>query len=229
MSTRGSVAWREGDQVRGVYNHSDSYPTCLGPRVFQAARQHGVATLVDLLRRVTDWCEYERDGICPFCGRLAGAPHSIGAVVEGFGGMTRDAHVAMRRRQAAGRPDLWATYEREIAMLDQVVADRAATGYPDPQARHHQHADRQPQHFDPFEDPLSMEWVYLLLPEKFAIEVWARAVHEPDELVAWPRWSGHLYRGPSGSKYTHVYLYTVSMAVEPDWTAIQQQGRALRR
>ena len=229
MSTRGSVAWREGGQVHGVYNHSDSYPTWLGPRVLQAARQHGLATLIDLLRRVTDWCEYERDGICPYCGQLAGAPHSIEAVMLGFGGMSREAYVSMRTRQAAGRPDRWATYEREIAILDQVVADRAATGYPDPQAQHHRHTPAQPQHFDPFADALSMEWVYLLLPEVHAIEVWAQVIHDPHDVSVGLRRSGQLYRAPSGREYTHVQLSTLSLAGEPDWAEIQQQGRAMRR
>lgn len=35
MSTRGCVAIAKGDGYKGVYNHSDSYPTWLGAHVFE--------------------------------------------------------------------------------------------------------------------------------------------------------------------------------------------------
>ncbi|MCX7008349.1 MAG: hypothetical protein NTY53_14060, partial [Kiritimatiellaeota bacterium] len=115
MSTRGSVAWRLPDgSALGVYNHSDSYPTGLGADVFAAAKKMGVASLIAELLQYGDWRELGSGGICQYCGKKTGQPHSISggivgaAAYDSHGG--REGFVAMRKQQAAGKPELWARY-----------------------------------------------------------------------------------------------------------------------
>ncbi len=225
MSTRGCVAWRIGQGFRGVYNHADSYPTCLGADVFSQAKRRGINELIALLKNLGDWREIRNEALCPYCGKVAGQPHSITAVVAGFGEMGRTSYIAMRRRQAAGRPDVWEYYEREITLLDDITAARIGTGFPDPTAKYHQHGNRAENQFDPFSDPLFMEWVYVLVPESDCIEVWTHARYFPE--IRLSRWSGRKVRG-SSTLYTHVHVIDVSMKVEPDWSAIEASARHAR-
>ena len=226
MSTRGSVAWRLPDGTAlGVYNHSDSYPTGLGADVFAKAKKLGIASLIAELLQFGDWRELESDGICQYCGRKAGQPHSISGGIVGadayasHGG--RDGFIAMRKQQSKGKPEVWVQYEQEIALLDQIEANRNETGFPDPDAKHHQHGETAADQFNPFLDPLFMEWVYVLDPVQNLIEVWASARHEPLLLRGY-RGSGRSVPCGSGAHYTHVLASEVNMDSEPDWLAIEQ-------
>lgn len=176
MSTRGSVAWKDGKKWVGVYNHSDSYPTWLGQQVFEACQKLGAEKVIGRLKGLGDWREFESGGVCGYCGKVAGQPHSISGVMGGFGDMGRENFIKMRKEQSAGRPDLWKDYESEIAALDEVEKDKKRTGFPDPEAKHHQHGKSEAEQFDPRKDPLFIEWIYLILPQKNAIEVYAHAM-----------------------------------------------------
>lgn len=82
MSTRGSVAWvDETGKWHGVYNHSDSYPTYLGREVFEKCKGMGISHVVNALKQYGDWREFQRGGICEYCGKHEGQPHSINATV----------------------------------------------------------------------------------------------------------------------------------------------------
>jgi hypothetical protein len=220
------VAWRLPDGTAlGVYNHHDSYPTGLGREVFEKARELGVANLIAALQALGDWRQLASGSVCQYCGKTAGQPHSISGVIAGaanyagYGG--RDQFVALRKRQAKGNPALWQSYEKEIALIAQIEADREKTGYPDPAARHHQHGEGAAEQFNPFLDPLFMEWVYVLDPARNLIEVWASAEHEPRKLRGFTG-SGRSVACGSGAHYTHVLAAEVILAAEPDWQAIAQ-------
>ena len=226
MSTRGSVAWRLPDgSALGVYNHSVSYPTGLGSAVFETARKLGLAGLVAALQSCSDWCELVSGGICQYCGKKTGQPHSFSGVIVGTsayaGYAGRKEYVAMRKQQSQGRPELWARYEREIATLDAIEAARKRTGYPDPEAKYHQHGDGAKEQFNPFLDPLDIEWVYVLEPPRDLIEVWGFAKHDPLKLRGY-RTSGRSMTYHSGSCYTHILAADVPMNSQPDWAAIEQ-------
>jgi hypothetical protein len=222
MSTRGSVAWRLPDgAVLGVYNHCDSYPTSLGTEVFAAARKLGIASLVAELLQYGDWRELESRGICRFCGKKAGQPHSMSALLFGYDSQGREAFVQMRAKQAGNDPHLKRVYADEMALLDAVVADRQRTGYPDPDARYHQHNNGAEEQFNPFLDPLFMEWVYVLDPVRNLIEVWASAEHDPVKLRGY-RGSGRSVPCHRGPHYTHVLAAEVPLDSQPDWEAIEQ-------
>jgi hypothetical protein len=222
MSTRGSVAWRLPDgSALGVYNNSDSYPTCLGVDVFAAAQKLGLAGLIAELVQFGDWCELGTGGICQFCGKKAGRPHSLSAVLYGFAPHGREVFVKMRAEQAGSDPHLKQVYANEISTLDAVEADRARTGYPDPEARYHQHNNGAEDQFNPFLDPLFMEWVYVLDPVRNLIEVWASAEHNPRKLRGY-RGSGRSVPCHSGAHYTHVLAAEVPLDSQPDWAAIEQ-------
>jgi len=225
MSTRGAVAWRLPDGAAlGVYNHWDSYPTSLGVEVFAAARKLGIASLIAELLQYGDWRELGTGGICEYCGQKAGQPHSISGGIMGASAYAahggRQGFVAMRKKQAQGKPDLWAQYQQEIAAIDAIEANRKKTGYPDPEAKYHQHGDNTQDQFNPFLDPLFMEWIYVLDPVRNLIEVWASARHEPHVLRGY-RGSGRSVPCGSGAHYTHVLAAEVPLDSQPDWKAIE--------
>lgn len=89
MSTRGSVAWYTDPachKMRGVYNHSDSYPTSLGKDVWLTVKQYGsVQALLDMVKTMGDWREMETEGVCEYCGKKAGVPHSISGAIAASG------------------------------------------------------------------------------------------------------------------------------------------------
>ena len=86
MSTRGVVAVGNLRHWRGVYNHSDSYPTWLGRQLYEhltEALRNG-KTLEEVGRNLLlfdDWRNYLNGGICEYCGKLTGQPHSISGVL----------------------------------------------------------------------------------------------------------------------------------------------------
>lgn len=168
MGTRGSVAWYEDGDVIGVYNHWDSYPTALGMEVWEAAQEYTLQGLIDMLKEFGDWREFSEGGVCEYCGKVAGQAHTINAVTSGFFGWTRDEFIQMRKEQ--GRTDK--QIAKEIEPLDEVEANIKSTGYPDPEVKYHTHGNGKADQYNPFDDPLFMEWIYVLVPEKNEIEVW---------------------------------------------------------
>ncbi len=192
MSTRGSLAWPLPDgSHKGVYNHDGSEPTVLGKAVFAEAKTRGLGVLVELLCTCGDWREISSHGICQYCGKVAGQPHSISAVIT--------------------------------------ATARQGAEYPDPDALYHGHGGREEDQFDPFDDPLSMEWVYVLVPEQDLIAVWAHARHTKAREKTWRRWSGVKYKAFSGNIWTHVHVADIRVSEpEPDWKALEERGFALR-
>ena len=83
--------------------------------------------------------------------------------------------------------------------------------------------------YDPFADPLSLEWVYVLKPDQGLIEVWAHALYSRARSLNVKRWSGITYMARcSGNVYTHVHVADVRVpAPEPDWKALEDLVKAM--
>jgi len=79
MSTRGCVAFGTSTNWRGIFNHWDSYPTGLGKDFWQHIQNHkaDLTTWRDEVLAFDDWRNYLAGGICPYCGKKAGQPHTI--------------------------------------------------------------------------------------------------------------------------------------------------------
>lgn len=75
MGTRGCVAVGKPDKWVGVYNHWDSYPTGLGGDVWEEWKRN--PQLPEELLQYDDWRAYLSGGICEYCGKKKGQPHSI--------------------------------------------------------------------------------------------------------------------------------------------------------
>lgn len=213
MSTRGAVAWYDKKgKMQGVYNHFDSYPTGLGAEVWAELVKHKtLKALLTAVQTVGDWRELESGGICQYCGKQAGQPQSIsGLICTGF------------------------RSERPLTAEEKAVqANIKKTGYPDPQAKWHQHAEQgEASQFDPTRDPLFIEWIYVLCPDRDVIEIWTHVcaydengdyrklfktydVTDPVVLEHSPK-----------TAYCHMLLRTISaedLTVEPDWKAMEDE------
>jgi hypothetical protein len=159
MSTRGAVAWLENGEWIGVYNHYDSYPTNLGVEVYEKATSLGAENMVNLLKGYGDWRELINGGVCEYCGKVAGQPHSISG---------------------------------------EIILGKNLPQPPDPDAKHHEHGDGKSDQFDPRIDPLFMEWVYLILPNKNEMIIWKSLPNK--ERRTGQAWTGKV----DESGYTHV-------------------------
>lgn len=182
MGTRGSVAWlnKKGEFV-GVYNHWDSYPTGLGHEVLMRVRDIGIDKVIKGLKGYGDWREYKAEGVCKYCGMVAGQPHTISGIA------------------------LYGDLPPKGIIKNNPTAELAAknineTGFPDPNVTDHQHGDSHESQFDPRTDPLFMEWFYLLDEKLKAVHVYTN--HEVPK--------GHvgaveLEHSP-GTYYGHIYV-----------------------
>ncbi len=88
MSTRGCVAVGTPKNWRGIYNHSDSYPTYLGAELFEHLIREQLAgkTFAEIgesILRFDDWRNYLAGGVCQYCGKITGQPHSISGGIYG--------------------------------------------------------------------------------------------------------------------------------------------------
>ena len=138
MGTRGCVAIAQGDGWRGVYNHWDSYPMELGKELWAHLQGKDLRQFAEDLLRYGDWREYLNGGTCQYCGQQAGQPCSISGVIFSLG-VPSDKHTL------------------------EVQRNIARTGYPDPDAKYHQHSTAADgQMTDQDADPLFIEWVYVV-------------------------------------------------------------------
>ena len=82
MSTRGCVAVGTVKKWRGVYNHSGSYPSGLGMELYEHLMRQmltgkTLAEIGESLLKFDDWRNYLEGGVCKYCGKMTGQPHSI--------------------------------------------------------------------------------------------------------------------------------------------------------
>jgi len=218
MATRGCVAIGNERRWRGVYNHSDSYPTYLGREVWHKVREMGVEAFCRELLKFTDWREFLNAGVCPYCGRRGvGQPHSIRG----------DVWLALYTLQHGGSID-----DIEEEWIRENVR---RTGFVDPDCKCHEHTlddgSRPEDHHitSKCPDPLYIEWVYIINPERRTMIILHSAgygqdgpVKDVEEPVGDGWWDyGHCC-------YTHVKVAEVPLdGPEPDWEALEELGHRL--
>lgn len=188
MGTRGCVAVGTPDRWIGCYNHFDSYPTGLGADVWAEWKEN--PNLPEDLLKFGDWREYLNGGICEYCGKKRGQPHSI------------------------------------------LVNEHTMRPGGDPDALYHEHNDAELE--DKFltqdqADPLFIEWVYILDPEKQAIHILSNVGKEDYEQTENSPGRGERrtitddgYVDYGHCAYKHVYCRTISLNdAEPDWHQLE--------
>lgn len=227
MGTRGSVAVRQpGGGWRGVYNQFDSYPTGLGVDVYQEAKKKGLKKFARDLLKFGDWREYLSDGICEFCGKKVGQPHTIEGTICGYTGTD---YLGDRQKKLEAKTVeeltevLRTTLDGAFAGMAEfnairqwpIIQNLKKTGYPDPDGLHHKHGQGPRDHMtDKDVDALYIEWVYVLDPAEDVIEVWkSRSV------------KGKV-RKSGVSEYEHIKVTTIPMkGPAPDWEKVEKLGR----
>ncbi len=154
MSTRGCVAIAKGKGWIGVYNHFDSYPEGLGKNLWAHLKSNfkisELSKFAENLLQFDDWRNYlnGKVGVCEYCGKKGlGQPHSING---------RICFVSKKTNN-----DLEITYN-----LNKI-------GYPDPEAKYHQHGNLSNKMTSEEPDPLFIEWVYVIDPKEQTFSVYA--------------------------------------------------------
>jgi len=177
MATRGVVAVGTGKRWRGVYNHWDSYPTGLGVDIQNKLKKEiekgkTIKEICEELLKYTDWREYCNNGLCQYCGKVGlGQPHSISGLIEfinyyKYPDLIKEAEKTLEEYKNSNDEKKKYVYESYIA-----------TGYPDPEVKFHQHTrdnGETPEEChitSDYPDPLSIEWVYIINPNKETLTV----------------------------------------------------------
>lgn len=239
MSTRGCVAIKQGDGWVGVYNHSDSYPTGLGKDLWDYVHQDGVdlKQFAEQLLRYDDWRNFTEGGICPCCGKVGlGQPHSIGGNVAypSLVGEYKRYESAEEMREYFQQLPAWQGRDDEIERMVQgelrIKENVERTGFPDPRARYHEHGKLTDKITSDDPNPLYIEWVYVIDPERLTMTVLSSKsdgktggdVSQDVRLRDDGFWDyGHC-------AYRHIPVCEISLdGDEPDWELIEQTGRAL--
>ena len=205
MGTRGCVAIARGDGWQGVYNHWDSYPNGLGKDLWAHLQGKDLEEFAKELLSYGDWREYLNGGVCEYCGKKTGQPHSISGVIFD------------RRPDKTHCPEVQANLDR--------------TGFPDPEAKYHEHGEGAvDQMTDQTADPLFIEWVYVLEPESGLITVFGNgetAELKPGQHGSWsnPMKMQELdgtVKQYGGHYWVHVLADQFSVhGPEPDWGRIE--------
>ncbi len=223
MGTRGCVGVRTGkDTWRGVYNHFDSYPTGLGEEVYEHVKKTGIKKVAREVLKYGDWREYLAKGICEYCGKKKGQPHTISGEIMGFGGT--DLYGDQEKVLAAKTvEDLTSVYAKRSTMNPyqaEHVANRnfpivqsiQKTGYPDPAGKYHSHGKgKADQMSNKKVDALFIEWMYLLDVKRSVIEVWSNR----------PTGKTVKHHGTDFPEYGHFKVTEVKLrGKKPDWAKI---------
>jgi hypothetical protein len=232
MGTRGAVAVRTGPKSWvGVFNHFDSYPTGLGEQVYKEVKKTSLKALAEEILKVGDWREYLSGGICEYCGKKAGQPHTIEGTIFGYSNAEADYGGGREQKLKAKNVEeltevLKTTFggaHAEMAPLNAhrqwpIVQNMQKCGYPDPDCLYHQHGQgKADQLTDKTADALYIEWVYVLDSKKDLIEVWAARVAEGK------------VRKSGTEDYEHFKVTEVPVDDhEPDWKAIQKKASKMK-
>lgn len=227
MSTRGFVGVGTADHWTACYNHSDSYPTGLGPDVWATvqrflARDGHLHDFAQLLLGCTDWRQIKHDGLCEYCGQRTGEP-SYSPVLSAIVNASFHTYAAQLSDPEAHK--LLKTHRSLIHNMQRL-------GYPDPESRFHTHDD--PAAFairSTDVDWVFSEWGYVVDPDALVLHVFTGYIATPvfytEEYV---RANGHHDEYANCQRYTGVLSSTHALhGPEPDWRALEHAGRALRK
>jgi len=228
MSTRGAVAIKNGNGWTGVYNHWDSYPQGLGKELWDYLHQDGLDLnqFAQELLRYDDWRNYRDGGICPYCGKVGlGQPHSIRGDVAhpSIPDRFKDAD-EMREyyRQLPAWQGKEDEIEKQVSVALRVARNIERTGYPDPKALHHRHGDLTDKMTNDNTDPLFIEWVYVVDPERRTLEVLANRRAEGTHTESSECGGYHEWQQPN---YEHHLLATFAIdGDEPDWKELENRA-----
>ena len=173
MSVSGCVAVGDEKNWRGIYNHWDSQPTCLGQDLTDELTfwlkdlRRTLQEFCDELLKYTSWMEFKSAGVCPYCGKIGrGAPHTIKSFIF-FAGLPDKDLVAAEAEKLK---------ERDDSISKEILRNMEKTGYPDPECKWHKHtlddSSVESHHITSENpDPLFIEWVYIINPRKETIIV----------------------------------------------------------
>lgn len=227
MSTRGGVGWKVDNSWKAVYNHWDSYPEGLGAEVWETIKSRGLKDVLKGIKKVGDWREYLSGGVCEFCGKKAGQPHSINAKID-------TVEYNLKRPEYKSRVTLtlyfanlpaWKGRDKEIEeMVEsafQTIETYQKTGYTDPEAKYHKHGSGVKDQFTPKScDALWIEWLYIIDGEKEKLLVYSN----------YDTGKKKMEKGFNGTEYeSSVYAHKLVAEIDlngdmPDWEKIGQMG-----
>lgn len=215
MSTSAVVSVGSPESWRGVYVHSDGYPNVLGREIWGEFASKGVSHVVEGILGSGSWAEYLSSGICGYCGKKAGRPHTISSQI-----VTKEDLQQSPYKNANG-PESIAKYLLAFGWSLGKAIDSATQSwemlikvrsghYSDPEARYHKHSEnsrpKSKEHFD----PMWVEWVYI-------IDTSAGALHILTS-----------HKNKETSDFDWQLLTSVNLSgVEPDWTLIHEAARNL--
>lgn len=226
MSTRGAVAVGTKDKWKGVFNHWDSYPRGLGKEVWDEVQDKGIEAVAAGILGCGDWREYQSNGICEYCGKVTGQPHSIrGEVcIAGVSDISDNTSSSIKN-------------EIMSRLKPEIRKNLKETGYPDPEAKYHKHGQGVKDQFDQdHADPLFLEWVYILDVAKRQIHILQHISDGKEDLLFHSRskkpkiFKTPIKRKDGFTSYGHCaykHAYTTSLNIddpEPDWEKLDEMG-----
>lgn len=231
MSTRGCVAIGTEAKWTGVYNHYDSYPTGLGKELWDHLRGKDLTKFAEEMLRYDDWRNYLNGGTCEYCGKKGqGQPHGISGVI-----CVREERFKTRREMREYFKSLpaWKGRDDEIKRMVEtewkIRRNIERTGYPDPKAKYHKHGDLTDKITSDNPDPLFIEWVYVVGPEKRTLTVLSNRSDGKTEGAF--KKDGPTLRKDGYWDYGHCAFRHVKVAEisldgrEPDWEKIEKSER----
>ena len=237
MSTRGFVGMGIPDQFHARYNHYDSYPSGLGPKVWTTVRQflsddgdlYGFACT---LLGYTDWRQMATDGICDYCGQRTGQPHSISGVLGISDQFSHVASLAAYRATLQQRGFSAPDARRRAREEWPIVTNLRRTGYPDPEAQHHQHDTLDDSDITSETcDWVFMEWGYLIDPDAHTLHVMVGCIKTPITYatdIIHPNGTHEFWA--NRPRYIGALVASYDLAgPEPAWGGVESDGNALKK